>query len=523
MKCTVRQLFAAFLVVLSGSLSYAQSTLISTGAVWKYLDDGSNQGAEWRALGFNDAPWPSGPAPLGYGDGDEATTNSFGADPLNKFITTYYRHAFSVGNASEITNLVLRVLRDDAAVAYLNGVEVFRSNLPTGEVLYTTLALDRIEAAEEVQWLSARVNPVVLIAGSNHLAAEIHQVDTTSSDISFDLELVANTPMLPTLVPLGSVWRYRADGAAPDPQWRDLAFDDLAWTEGHAQLGYGDGDEATHIESGPATNVFITSYFRHTFEVADPAAVSQLVLRVLRDDGAIAYLNGAEVFRNNMPTGMVDHTTWAVEVISVPQESQFYATRVDPALLRAGRNVLAVEVHQGNNTSSDVSFDLELLFGIAPAAPVVAITQPLDGATLTAPATFTMAASATDFDGVITDVKFLFDNIEVAADAKEPYGATCSNRLAGAHVIHAVATDDSGLSATSAPVMLRIDAPPVIVNLITNNSWWRVFDTGTEPPGAWFGHSYADGGWRLGPGQFGWGEADEGTVLQPAIDSPRAC
>jgi len=170
-----------------------------------------------------------------------------------------------------------------------------------------------------------------------------------------------------------------------------------------------------------------------------------------------------------------------------------------------------------------VSFDLELLFGIAPAAPTVAITQPLNGTALTAPATFSTAASATDFDGVIADVRFFFDNAEVAADATEPYDTTSSNRLAGTHILHAVAMDDSGMSATSAPVTIQIHAPPVVVNLITNNSWWRVFDTGTEPSGAWFDRSYGDSGWRFGPGQFGWGETDEATRLEPVIGSPQTC
>src|SRR3989442_9007832 len=83
----------------------AQVSLISTGAVWKYLDNGSDQGSAWRASAFDDSAWASGPAQLGYGDGDEATINSFGPDANNKYITTYYRRAFNVPNASSITNL----------------------------------------------------------------------------------------------------------------------------------------------------------------------------------------------------------------------------------------------------------------------------------------------------------------------------------------------------------------------------------------------------------------------------------
>ncbi|HTD67667.1 MAG TPA: Ig-like domain-containing protein, partial [Candidatus Limnocylindria bacterium] len=67
--------------------------------VWKYRDDGSDQGTAWRLPAFDDTAWASGPAELGYGDGDEATVVSFGPDPNNKFVTTYFRCAFMITDA----------------------------------------------------------------------------------------------------------------------------------------------------------------------------------------------------------------------------------------------------------------------------------------------------------------------------------------------------------------------------------------------------------------------------------------
>src|SRR5215213_5630271 len=90
----------------------ADTTLVPTGAAWKYLDNGSDQGTAWRATSFSDLTWPSGTAQLGYGDGDEATTVSFGPDSNNKFITTYFRRAFSVANPSLFNGLTLRLMRD---------------------------------------------------------------------------------------------------------------------------------------------------------------------------------------------------------------------------------------------------------------------------------------------------------------------------------------------------------------------------------------------------------------------------
>ncbi|HXI51251.1 MAG TPA: hypothetical protein VNH84_07095, partial [Candidatus Saccharimonadales bacterium] len=127
----------------------ATVNLVSFGSVWKYLDNGSDQGTAWRAPGFNDGAWASGPAQLGYGDGDEATIVSFGPDSANKYITTYFRRTFNVSNVSSYTNLAVQLLRDDAGVVYLNGTEIFRSpNLPAPPTAITSGTLATGAAVE---------------------------------------------------------------------------------------------------------------------------------------------------------------------------------------------------------------------------------------------------------------------------------------------------------------------------------------------------------------------------------------
>ena len=93
--------------------------LVGKGAIWSYLDDGSDPGLLWRDPAFNDVLWQTGPAELGYGDGDEATVVSFGPDVANKYISTYFRHTFNIADASSVAGLTLRLLRDDGAVVYL--------------------------------------------------------------------------------------------------------------------------------------------------------------------------------------------------------------------------------------------------------------------------------------------------------------------------------------------------------------------------------------------------------------------
>jgi hypothetical protein len=163
------------------------------------------------------------------------------------------------------------------------------------------------------------------------------------------------------LINSGALWKYRDAGTAPDNSWKDLNYDDSGWKTGNAQFGYGDGDETTVIDYGPdSQNRYITSYYRNSFQVDDPANVKELTLHLLRDDGAVVYLNGNEVVRDNMPAGTINYSTYAVTAVGGTDESTFFEFTVDKSGLAAGKNVIAVEIHQSSGTSSDVSFDLSL-------------------------------------------------------------------------------------------------------------------------------------------------------------------
>ncbi|HXC69848.1 MAG TPA: metallophosphoesterase [Pyrinomonadaceae bacterium] len=218
----IKPLFLAFILSLTPSLARAaDTTLVPTGASWKYLDNGSDQGTAWRASSFDDSSWPAGLAQLGYGDGDEATTLGFGPDANNKFITSYFRRAFNVTNASLFTTVTLRLLRDDGAVVYLNGVEVWRTNMPTGTIGHLTTASVAIAGADETTFVQTTINPSLLVNGTNVLAVELHQSGGTSSDISFDLQLIGSDnsasvtrgPYLQIGTPNSTVVRWRTNTA----------------------------------------------------------------------------------------------------------------------------------------------------------------------------------------------------------------------------------------------------------------------------------------------------------------------
>ena len=487
---TVRP-FGYFATQLVGSNAFS-----GTNTYWKYLDNGSDQGTAWIAPGFDDSAWVSGPAEIGYGEVATrmATTNlSFGPDPLNKYITTYFRTAFLLTNAPAMTNLLARFERDDGVIMYLNGVEVVRNNLPAGAPSYLTLA--SANAADDgTTFFPTNINPALLINGLNVLAAEIHQDTNTSSDITWYLELTgsgAGTPnALPvvsitspahgatfatganisltasatdadgtvtnvayyqgvtklgdvtagptfpfswtnvapgsytltavatdntgasttsagvgitvntfvvvptTLVATGAIWKYLDNGSDQGTAWQTNGFNDTTWSNGPAQLGYSttspENDEATFLSYGPdINNKYTNYYFRHAFTVTNAAAVSNLIIRMIRDDGAVVYINGTEVRRDNMPAGTITSTTPALLAVGGIDESTFFASTNSAAALVNGVNVIAVEVHQNSGTSSDVSFDLELIANTAQvvpptntAAPFVQSQNPLAGATV---------------------------------------------------------------------------------------------------------------------------------------------
>jgi acid phosphatase type 7 len=198
-------------------------SLFTYGAVWKYLDNGSNQGTAWRNVGFDDALWASGPGQLGYGDGDEATVVSFGPNASAKYITTYFRKVVNITSPDAYAYFRLGVKRDDGIVVYINGTEVWRNTMPTGTIAYNTLATSAVsDNGNTIQ--TATIPSSAFVNGNNTIAVEIHQSSGTSSDISFDMELVGIVPGAPLLT--RGPYLQMGNGNAATLRWRsDVATD----------------------------------------------------------------------------------------------------------------------------------------------------------------------------------------------------------------------------------------------------------------------------------------------------------
>ncbi len=170
-----------------------KKTLIAKASDWKYLDNGSDMGKAWTDTAFNDSGWKTGQAQLGYGDGDETTKVEYGPNRNDKYITTYFRKEFTVSEEElKAPVFTISLLKDDGAVVYLNGNEVVRVNMPSGEIGYKTLASVFVNDADETTFSLHTIDKSSLKPGKNVIAVEIHQNEASSSDISFDLELSCN-------------------------------------------------------------------------------------------------------------------------------------------------------------------------------------------------------------------------------------------------------------------------------------------------------------------------------------------
>lgn len=166
-------------------------TLIAPGAVWRYDDTGTDQGTAWRGAAFDDSAWDSGPAQLGYGQGDERTAVSYGTNAAVKHTTTWFRKQFTLDAAVPLRNCLLRLAFNDGAAVYLNGTEVFRRNLAP-DAPFNQIATAPNNELQNF-WHNVAVNPALLLPGANTLAVELHRRSPDGLTLSFDAQLILNS------------------------------------------------------------------------------------------------------------------------------------------------------------------------------------------------------------------------------------------------------------------------------------------------------------------------------------------
>lgn len=345
--------------IVEGPSVPVEVSVFDFGASWVYYDGVNAPATGWQAGSFDDSDWDYAAGELGFGDGDEATVLDYGGDPYNRTATYYFRKQFSLSSVDAETLLMLKMVYDDGAVVYVNGQEVHRVNMPSGPVSHTTYASVTV-INNDVATIA--IPSSYLVEGTNTIAVEMHNRRANSSDISFDAQLISNQTnvqdVAENLFENGSAWKYYDEVAAPAVTWNAEVFDDAAWQTGTGHFGFGDGDETTVLSYGSSSsNKTASYYFRKTVDIVRLVDVNSVTMNLTYDDGAVVYVNGQEVKRINMNTGVISHTTYASVTVINNDQASFL---IPLSVLKEGENVIAVEIHNRNGHSSDVSFDAKL-------------------------------------------------------------------------------------------------------------------------------------------------------------------
>jgi len=169
-----------------------------------------------------------------------------------------------------------------------------------------------------------------------------------------------------TVVQASQNWKYITPTTEPVGNWRQAPFTDDNWAEGSGGFGYGDGDDET------ITDTVSTLYLRTYFDIIDTAAIAYAVLSADYDDAFIAYLNGVEIARANIGVRgdlqpFAAPTTYFREAqMYLGGYPEYFELRKDELqqALKEGENVLAIQVHNDNPNSSDLSAIFFLSVGI---------------------------------------------------------------------------------------------------------------------------------------------------------------
>lgn len=212
-----------------------------------------------------------------------------------------------------------------------------------------------------------------------------------------------------------NTWKYLVPTSEPNNAWRNVGFNDAAWNSGPGGFGFGDNDDGTTIP-WPATSVFS----RTTFTLSDPSAVQFMVLNADYDDAFVCYLNGVEIARANIgtpgtPPAFNAFASGQHEALGYQGQTVddfFIPYSVFQPLLLQGQNVLAVQVHNVDANSSDLTGNMRLAIGVS--TPVVQTTLAPGWMQYPMPETHTNFGLTTGETLILTDAAGnIIDSIQV--------------------------------------------------------------------------------------------------------------
>ena len=279
-----------------------ETVLVEEGSAIKYLANESDPGLalSWVAELFDDSGWPSGSYGVGYEIGAGGVTNLVSTTVPQGAFSVYTRATFLIDDVANVNNLFLGADYDDGYVAWINGVEVFRSaEMPGGDPAWNTNSNNH----ESSNGMDPEYRPLTDISGvgipalqtgTNVLAIGVwNNGAPASSDMVLVPKLSMNRQNLSNM-------KYVANNADPGLgiTWTAAAFDDSSWTDGTYGVGYELTTGAQDLIQTPVPSDTRSIYTRATFNVANVLTVQNMFLGADYDDGWVAWINGVEVYRS---------------------------------------------------------------------------------------------------------------------------------------------------------------------------------------------------------------------------------
>jgi hypothetical protein len=155
--------------------------LFDQGSSWRYWDNSTNPGTLWHAVDYDASDWSVGVSQFGFGEGDEQTS-------LNNGLTSYYfRKKIDIIDVNQLNTLYLNMIHDDAAIVYVNGQEVLRTELmPLTLISHNTSARQSINDEIQNQFFTYKIDPSYFVSGENTIAISVRNLSAADGDISFD-------------------------------------------------------------------------------------------------------------------------------------------------------------------------------------------------------------------------------------------------------------------------------------------------------------------------------------------------
>jgi hypothetical protein len=199
------------------------------------------------------------------------------------------------------------------------------------------------------------------------LSNPVHAELTGYRQVSY----LAPDEIVTPLIKQGDSWRYFKGTTEPSADWSQPDFNDQSWLTGPTGIGYetGSGYEACiATELNDMRNNYLSVYARREFTIEDLSQLTGLMLTMEYDDGYIAYLNGVPVASRYAPNPPAYNQPATTDNHEACCGSSCSPEQIDLSdylyLLTPGPNILAVQVHNTNLSSSDFIFVPEL-FAIA--------------------------------------------------------------------------------------------------------------------------------------------------------------